>query len=149
MALTATQLANLKTEITSDPTGLGYAGKSDAEVADLLNLPRPGIVIRRANIDPREVLEAIDSRDFEAAPNPAHVAWFESATQLRAIQLENEDGTMTRALGNFRRILQAAVTQGSRVRLAALATRTGSRAEQLFGRDTVVTHIEVAQARSL
>jgi len=101
--MTPSQLLVLKTEITTDPLALGYAGKSDAEIADLLNLPRATITIRRANIAPNEVLEAIDSRDFETAPNAIHVAWFESITQLRTIRLENEDGSATRALGNLRR----------------------------------------------
>lgn len=148
MSLTQTQLVALKTEITTDPLALGYAGKSDAEIADLLNLPRATITIRRANIAPNEVLEAIDSRDFDAAPNAIHVAWFESITQLRTIRLENDDGSATRALGNLRRLLQAADTQGSRTRLAALATRIGSRAEQLLGGGVTVTHIDVADARN-
>lgn len=146
--MTPAQLTILKTEITTDPLALGYAGKSDAEIADLLNLLRATITIRRANIAPNEVLEAIDSRDFETAPNAIHVAWFESITQLRTIRLENDDGSATRALGNLRRLLQAADTQGSRTRLAALATRIGSRAEQLLGGGVVVTHIDVADARN-
>lgn len=146
--MTPEQLTILKTEITTDPLALGYAGKSDAEIADLLNLLRATITIRRANIAPNEVLEAIDSRDFETAPNAIHVAWFESITQLRTIRLENDDGSATRALGNLRRLLQAADTQGSRARLAALAKRIGSRAEQLLGGGVTVTHIDVADARN-
>ncbi len=149
MSLTADQLTALNTELTTDPTALGYAGKSDAEAADILNLRRASINVRRADILPAEVLEAIDSRDFEATPNTAHIAWFESVTQLRSIKLENDDGSATRALGNLRRLLQAADTQGSRARLAAVATRQGSRAEQLFGRDVVIDHLEVARARAL
>lgn len=41
--MTPQELTTLKTEITTDPQSLGYSGKSDEEVADLLNLAnRPG-----------------------------------------------------------------------------------------------------------
>src|SRR5262245_34415251 len=105
-------LAALKTELQTDPTSLDYAPHialgSTGALADILNLQQGSITVRRNDLTPAEVLEAIDNRDFEAAPNPAHVAWFESVTQLGRLRLVNEDGSNTRVLGNLRRILQSA-----------------------------------------
>lgn len=147
--LTPPQLAALKNELTADPLAIGYATMSDAAAADALNLVRATITVRRKDILPQEVLEAIDSRDFVGTPNPAHVAWFESVTQLRAMRLENDDGTETTTLGNLRRLLSSPTPQGSRARLTGVVTRQGSRAEQLFGTGAAIEHIEVAQARAL
>lgn len=152
----AAQLAILKTEILTDPLTYGYAPHVVANepeiVAELLNKVRDGtdgeaaITIRRADIAAQEVLEAIDNRDFVATPDAAHVAWFESATQQTAIRLINADGTDTRVLGNLRRLLQNPGPQGSRDRLNVIANRLGSRAEQLFGPDTVVSIQDVVDA---
>lgn len=37
MALQAEVLTKIKEEITNDPENMGYAGKTDAEIKDLLN----------------------------------------------------------------------------------------------------------------
>jgi hypothetical protein len=152
-------LSALKTELNTDPTTLGYAtdlaAGSTQALANMLNLVRDGtnggpeIIVRRNDLTPNEVLEAIDSRDFELTPNAAHVAWLESVTQLARLRLVNEDGTNTRVLGNLKRILLVADTQGSRARLDAIANRQGSRAEQLFGVGTIVTSNDVTAAINL
>jgi hypothetical protein len=146
----------LKTEIETDPNSYGYAAHvtsgSTQAIADLLNLARtgsnggPAITVRRTNIAASEVLEAIDNRDFEASLNAAHVAWFESVTQLPMLRLVNDDGSDTRILGNLKRFVQNPGPQGSRARLIAIADRAGSRAEQLFGSGTTVQSSDIAQA---
>lgn len=139
--------AALKAEIQTDPTLRGYAGKEDNAVAALLNEIQGGITMRRDDIQPNEILEAIDNRDFISTPNLAHCSWFESLTQLRVIRLVNSDGSNTKVLGNLNRLVND--TNNSQTRLLALANRTGSRAEQLFGIHTVVGDFDVAQARML
>lgn len=156
MAMT---LAALKTELLTDPQTYGYAGwiaASEPEnCAAALNKVRNGtdgeaaITIRRADISPAEVLEAVDNRDFSANPHPLHVAWFESVTQLPTIRLVNNDGSDTRVLGNIRRLLENPGTQGSRDRVTTIANRNGSRAEQLFGAGTVISITDVAAALRL
>lgn len=147
--LTPAQLQTLKTEINTDPTALGYApfvvSGSDNAIADLLNLVRAGITIRRDNIMPNEVLEAIDTRDFNSL-TVAEASWFESVTQLRAIRLSLDDGSDTVVLGNLKRLLANPGAQGSRARVIALSNRSGSRAEQVLGRSVVVTSEDVAIA---
>ena len=150
MALTQAQLSVLATEIAQDPQGLGYAGQSDSQVADLMALPRVGFTVRRDNIMPAELLEAIDVRDFDnASITPASLSWFESLTQLRAVRLVNDDNSNTRVLGNLRRMLQNPSPQLTRERLDALSSRAGTRAEEILGRNVTVTYTDVGLARAL
>jgi len=136
----------LKTEINTDPTARGYAGKEDNAVAALLNELQAGIVIRRDNIAPEEILQAIDVRDFNSTNSTAPAcSWFESLTQLRQVRLLNDDGTNTKARQNLNRMLDD--TNGSQTRFNALQNRSGSRAEQLFGRYTIISDADVARAR--
>lgn len=136
----------LKAEITNDPTARGYAGKEDNAVANLLNEIQAGITIRRDNILPNEILEAIDIRDFNANATQPACSWFESVTQLRAIRLLNDDGSNTKTRANLNRMLDD--TQGSQTRFNAVQNRTGSRAEQVLGRNTIVGDADVAVARN-
>lgn len=141
-------LQQLKNELTTDPTSLGYVGQPDNVCTGIINLARAGITINRADITPQELLEAIDIRDFNAtnATVPA-CAWFESLTQMKSIRLRNDDNTTTRSRTNLNRMLDD--TQGSQTRFTTLQTRQGSRAEQLWGRDTVITDADIGAARNL
>lgn len=144
----------LKAELLSDPNAYGYApliaAGNDVGLAALLNEVRAGITIRRRDIAPQELLEAIDVRDFTmpaAIVTPTLAAsWLESALQIQsgALRLLTDAGVATRVKGNLDRLLGN--TQGTQDRLNALAVRTGSRAEQLFGTDTRVTHQDIATA---
>jgi hypothetical protein len=146
-------LTALATEINTDPRGYGYAehvaSGADSLIADLLNLVRAEITVRRADIAPVELLEAIDLRDFPATPagiNNATLAgsWLESVLQFARIPLLNADGTNNRIRQNLNRLLGD--TNGSQTRLGAISRRAGSRAEELFGVDTRVTSDDVARA---
>lgn len=141
----------LKSEIETDPTALGYAGKTTGQLVDMLNLPRQTITIRRRDVTPAEVLEAIDVRDFvadsTAAGNPGGGlarAWFDSVTQLATVRLVNDDDTNTQVMTNLRRVLND--TNGSQTRLGNISRRAGSRAEKLFGAGTVVTADDVMRS---
>lgn len=157
MALTAAQLAQLKTEINTDPQTYGYAAwvaASEPEnVAAALNKVRDGtdgeaaILVRRLDVSAIELLEAVDTRDFIASPNSLQAAWFESVTQNATVRLANPDGTQNRVKNNLDRVLND--TQGSQTRLNALARRNGSRAEQLFGTGATVSVSDVQAALAL
>lgn len=143
----------LKNEILNDPNSYGYAPLvavgNDTDLAVLLNLVRAGISIKRPNVSSSEILEAIDIRDFLTSPagvnnNTFAASWFESITQFTSIRLTNEDNTKTVVRKNIDRMV--ADTQGSQTRLDAVAVRSGSRAEQLFGFGTSVSANDVAIA---
>lgn len=154
----------LKSECTNDPQDLGineaYNLGQDQQVADILNWIRDGvnpcpvntilgtaITVRRIDITSQEILEALDTRDLPSvtASNQASLAWFESVTQQRIIRLLNDDGSSTRAKGNLDRLF--ANGQGSQTRLNNIASRFGSRTEQLFGTNTVVTASDIGESR--
>lgn len=163
MTLTPAQYQALKTELNADPRAYGYAplraSGSDNALADLLNLVRdgtnigPAIPIRRADISSKELWEAIDVADMTALPGSPSVAqlsaerrnlaWLSGLPAIPRLRLLNDDGSNTPAVANLLAIFPASPT---RTRITALASRNGSRAEELFGRDTRLTDADVAVA---
>jgi hypothetical protein len=140
----------LKSELNTDPNAYGYApfiaSGADQNLADMLNLPRAAIVMPRPDVNPLEVLEAINVADFVAANAQTILmgSWLESLTQFQQIRILKENGSDTRVMTNLMRFLVNG--SQSEVRLRALASRAGSRAEQLFGVGTTVAHMDIAQA---
>ena len=153
----AINYTTLKTELLTDPNGYGltalFANGADNQIPAILNLVRdgtnggPSITVKRADINANEILEAIDIRDIPSSIVQQQMSWFESATQaVQPLRLLNEDGTDTRVLANFKRILTNA--QNSQTRLVTASQRNGSRAEQLFGTNTFLTTDDIAKARA-
>jgi hypothetical protein len=140
----------LKTELNTDPNAYGYAPLiaigNDQGLADMLNLPRAAIVMPRPDVSPLEILEAIKVTDFIASTNQSilYGSWFESVTQYPSVRILKTDGSDTRLMTNMMTLLVNG--SQSEVRLRALASRPGSRAEQLFGVGTTVAHMDIAQA---
>lgn len=170
------QLAFLRTELLNDPVALGYGAftqrteptadgpmtfyvgaKTDAELRAVLNAPKATAgnwadgkfgAFKRADVMGNEIAEAINSNDFAANLNPAHVMLVQVAIGSRApLRFTNEDGSATKVLGNIRRLLVSDdATHTSRAALDALATRPGTRAEGIFGIGTTLTDLDVARA---
>ena len=139
----------LKTELNTDPMAYGYAPLiaigNDQGLADMLNLQRASIVMPRPDVTPLEILEAINLSDLVTSPaSTLYSAWLIGMTTYPTVRLLKTDGSDTRAMGNFMKIL----TNGSQseVRLRALSVRYGSRCEQLFGVGVVVTNYDIAVA---
>jgi hypothetical protein len=149
-------LSALKTELDTDPLGLGYAqAASDVAVADLLNLPRAAIRIRRADVASAEIAAAIAVADYAAlSGNPTaaqlsterrFLAWLTAILAVPSLRLANDDGSNGPVITNFQAMFGAGT--GTRTRLMALAERDGSRAEQLFGAGVAVSYTSVGQAK--
>ena len=146
--------AALASEINNDPQTYGFAAfvqaGNDQAITDALNKVRDGTdgeaaqIVKRPNITGGEILEAIDRADFSANPNPALVAYFESATQQASVRLVDEAGADTRILSNIKGLLSASTA--SRTRLNAIAEEPGSRAQKLFGYSVRITNADVATA---
>jgi hypothetical protein len=121
-------LAALKTELTTDPVAIGYAGKSHEAMAVLIN--RPQRTVNREQFSGADLASCIDPVEFAAL----------SAVQRTWIQ------TLTSAYGSL--TLYASLRQDIRAVLATATTslqkfnqtinRSGSRAEEL-GLGTVTT----------
>lgn len=131
-------LVMLKAEIANDPMGLGYAGKTDTEIADLLN-DATRCSIDRTIIPAWEVIEATVPAEW-AALTSAEKQRYQILTGAGEI---NVQGTNTRAA--FLAMFGAGTA--TRANLAGLQRRQASRAEEL-GWDGVA-YWDVARARAL
>lgn len=147
----------LRTEIVSDPLGLGYAGLSDAQVADLLNTEnRPG----------KRAVPAADVRSYillnglwpgiqavaDSSANPLHkntaitVLQTISAGSFDTIRMDRPN--IAAAVGQMLSVMiqSGVISEQNRAELIALGDTQISRAEELgLGR---VHHLHVAEARN-
>lgn len=126
----------LKSEIELDPVTLSYGGKSDAEIADIMNSYATGRTVNQEIIDTWEILEATVPAEWTAL----------TAAEKQRYQTIISCGTVNVKGTNIRSQLAAMFIAGTttRTNLLALQTKTGSRAEELFG--GVVSHLDIAKA---
>lgn len=157
----------LKSELTNDPNTYGYqnwiAAREPEKVAAALNKIRDGndgeaaITIRRPNITAKEIWEAINVADYTALPaSPTaaqlsterrYLAWMSGLPTLGTVRLLNDDGSDGPVTTNLKAMFPGG--SGTLTRLAAIASRNGSRAEQLFGADVVISVTDVITALAL
>jgi hypothetical protein len=138
--------------LTSSLTGLTlsqhFALGDDSIVADILNVARAAIQIKRADVSPSEIFHALDLVDLQSNPGAASNSWMEAVlTAPFTVRLQNDNGTDTSVMTNLVSLLKVGTT-ATKTRVLALATRAGSRAEQLFGANTFITASDVAIARA-
>jgi hypothetical protein len=145
----AIDYALLKSELQGDPRSYGYApliaAGDDSGLAAMLNQVRPEISIRRPDVKAAELLEAIDNRDLLPSATGLDQAWLNAVlSQDQGVRLVLPNGSNTRVVANLNRLVGN--TQCSQTRLQTISTRTGSRAEELFGANTVITDSDIAKA---
>lgn len=124
----ALSLPALKTELQTDPTGLGYAAHimsgTTWRLADLLNLPRVAIRTFRTAIPTWEVIAATTKTEYDAL----------TAGNKQLYQILVSAGTIDGSNAEIRAMFASIFSAGpTRTALAAMAERDGTRAEQLFG----------------
>lgn len=138
MALSPDQIPALTAELTNDPLGLGY-GVSDQNDADLLNEVRPSIMVRRTVEPTHDLTGLLVLADVLAA----------TADQRQALAIYLGSPNVNMSKDNFRQAMGSIFGPGTATRTAVAAwqDRQGSRAEQLFGTNTIVSHADVALAR--
>lgn len=134
------QLAILNTELTGDPEGLGYAGKTDPEMAALINAVNENYSINREAIDGQELQMAVVISEYVALTDIQRMGW---QTLLSA-------GSGIIAISDGRVIEQVkaiwAVGTETRDNLEALKTRDASRTEILLGVGVSVSFTNIAEA---
>lgn len=127
-------LIALKTEITTDPVALGYAGKTDEAIADLLN--RQNRTPNRDSISGGMIAANVIKSEY-AALSAADKAYFNML--IPAVDMPLTTTLKTELAALF------PAGSATRTNLAAAVKRTGSRAEELgLGR---VTPSDVADAK--
>lgn len=142
-------LSDIKAELLQDPNGYGYAqylgdNFNPPVLAEMINLRRAEIVMPRPDVTPLEILEAISLADFLTDKTSLWSAWFESLTQFPSVRILKDNGTDTRVMTNIMRLL--ANGSASETRIRALAVRSGSRAEQLWGAGITISVEDVINA---
>lgn len=130
----------LKTELDTDPKSLGYAGKTDPPVADLMNtIGASGEKVNRGFIDGQELMSVVIISEYAALSDVRRTGWSAIIQAGTGLVDVNNPGT----------IAQVEVIWGAgtitRGRLIALRQRDASRAEMLFGQN--VSHLDVGKAR--
>ena len=138
--------AQLKTELTTDPNGLGYAGKADAQLAALLNsFTGPGAaVVAIASMARSDFLLGIAPATFVL---PSLSAALQSKWD-RILSLARSADQINVASATVQALLATAVSDGvlTQAQSDAISKRTGSRAEVLFGAGTSVSELDIARA---
>lgn len=136
----------LRNELTSDPAGMGYAGKTALQKVALLNADKDGVTFPKL-VDVATVLKVIGMAQFRAAAlsDPSRTGWLETLANIRSLK----DGLIPSDAG-VAELLAGAVQAGvltspEKAALDALGARAGSRAEELWGVGTVVTLNDVAR----
>jgi hypothetical protein len=137
-------LAALATEIATDPLALGYANKNDTLVAALLNLsPQPTPVSGYKNSIPlQQVVQAIVPADLLAL----------TAIQLQQLLfiLQFSGGTFDASNANTQTLFGTIFTGKTNTITAfsALATKSLSRAEVLWGSGFSISAAQISQSRN-
>lgn len=139
--MTDADKAILNTEITDDPLALGYAEKSDPEIAAILNAINANYSIDREAIDGQELQMAVVIGEYVDLTDIQRMGW---QTLLSA-------GSGVVAVSDARVKAQIAAIWGAltttRANLEALQTRAASRAETTVGRSVSATDVAVALGR--
>lgn len=146
MSLTPAQYVALKTELTTDPKGYGYAADwaagNDQSLANLLNQIRPGEPIPQASLRAWQIFNAITPGDYQnMAANSVKQAYLQTLMMAGTIDLSNSNVKAALDL-----IFPAGATPTTNAAIHALYTRNGSRAETLFGAGASVSAADIAQA---
>lgn len=131
----------LKAELVADPTARGYSAALAAgdfsPVAALLNEVQGGITVDVPTVEGRAILEALEWSDLSALPVNA-MLYLSALCQMDAVPTDS---------ANVRAVLATILAgTGSLANLVALQTRSGSRAEQLFGAGVIVSAADVLRA---
>lgn len=131
----------LKTEINTDPKGLGYSGKSDYEISVLMNTAGASSETLFKSYTPTEDLVACIVRSEFDALAAAGKTYLDMVFQ--APKVKTGDATLRTQMG----ALFAAGTT-TRTNLTNSASRAATRAEILFGENAYITDQDVAIARN-
>jgi hypothetical protein len=127
-------LVALKTELTTDPAGLGYAGKSHEDQAALINKPQR--TVNREQFSGADLASCLDPVEFAAL----------TAVQRTWLQMLTTANGMLTLFASLRQDIRAVLATATKslAKFNQTINRSGSRAEEL-GLGSVTTS-DVADA---
>jgi hypothetical protein len=136
----AIDYAALATEVTTDPKSLGYAGKSDYDIATLLNTPgASGETIFRRYTPLEDIVAGIVRSEYDSL-SAANKTFLQEVI-LKGTQVKSGDANLRASVAG---IFAAGTT--SRANLTNVASKSATRGEVLFGESTTVSDLDVARA---
>ena len=139
--MTDEQYTELNVEIATDPKSLGYSGKSNPDIAALLNaIGGSSETIDQGALDGQELQKAVVISEYTALSDIQRDAWV-LIISAGAGQVDIAD---QRVRGQIAAIWGSGTT--TRANLLALTSRDASRAEVLFGAGASVSHTDVGKA---
>jgi len=140
-------LEALKDEIVNDPSTIGYKNsptnwKGDQVIADLINDPANGATIRRRSVEPVEIKQTVDQSDFNGlSPDEVnYLTWIVTGETPIDVRPDVIFNGLTLIFGQ---------NTATRAAMIALLQKAGSRAEVLWGANTVVNPSQVGHAQNL
>lgn len=135
-------ISALKTEITDDPKLLGLASLGDKDVSIKLNeIGASSEMVDTLNVSNGLLQNAVIGSEFILLDANRQRLWL-SILSSDSIEVKNSN-----IRGQILSVWGAGTT--TRDNLSALQTRSGSRAEVLFGNGVRITQSEVQRARKL
>ena len=135
----AVSLPVLKTEIQTDPQGYNYTG-SNLEIANALNLVRAAEIVTRKTVSAEELQTSVVIAEYIALTDIERTGW----NSILIVAAPNGMDVSNAALRNQIAAIWGAGTT-TRANLIALQTRTGTRAEVLFGEGTRISDYDVEE----
>lgn len=154
-------LIDLKSEIENDPDGMGYAQHvphAPGVLADMLNAPGAGNVVREYWLTNRALVADIVPLHGTAMSDSILSKFEQAGASGKTIErmvsrLYNDVRGLNFGDAALRLMFSAwsgvVLTQAEADALLALPIQPGSRAEVLFGVDTVVTEAQITAALNL
>lgn len=151
-------LAALKTEVTTDPLGLGYVPENtQAGVLDIINLTRGTITVGKPKVSSPLVRSTTTFAAYNAltADEQEWLRWMTGSNGFEAENLEVTDdlrlqllGTTTIGATDAAASFWGALERDAMVAaMSAIIDVNGSRAEELWGFGTVITSADWRAAR--
>ena len=138
----AVTTAQLRSELLTDPTGLGYApfiaAGSDSEIVEAVNRIRATISVFRDDVAASELLAALVKTDWNG------LAAGDKQLFQAVVSAQRLDMTSAALRGTLIALFPAG--SATRTNLTAAASREGSRAEKLWGLGASVSIADVALA---
>lgn len=138
-------LQDLADEINADALGIypAITPENDAAIADAINETRESITVWRDDLEAAELKDAVRLDDYIAAcDTAAKRAWFALVLD-NGIPLQDPNGAVRSGIASL------FAGTDTLTDFVAIAQRSGSRAEALWGPGSFVTPSQVAQARAL
>lgn len=140
-AMTPQQLAQLKTEMELP----AYAGKTAAERVAMINAPKQGVTFDQI-VPKATVMAVLTTAMFKVAalPEPGKTAWLQIMANIRSLDIGINPLDPSVAAMLAKGVVDQVITAEEKAALESLGTRTGSRAEELWGEGTSVSLNDVA-----